>query len=183
MINSLENGLTLHIMDEFKPRTCLKYIGKHKINMLILVPAMVKMFCVVGNAKSSYNLHSVRIPLVGAGPITEEIYQNFFDDFGVKLLSNFGSSETGCIISRTSDDNIKSVGKAMYSVELKVCDEDGHRVPNGTEGQLFVKWKGMLIGYFEKKVQLDEEGFFAATAAADPDEEPAHIRVLSQGFN
>lgn len=158
-VNAIQNEIPLYIIDKFNPRSCLKYISDNQISILLLVPTMARLFCMSAITKMNYDIRCLRVPLVGAGPITPELYQNFYHSFGVKLKSNFGSSETGCIFSRIEDKNILSVGRPMYSVDIKICDDNGNRVYN-QEGQLYVKWPGMILSYYNDNLELDSEGYF-----------------------
>lgn len=171
LMNGMVNGFTLHIVDEFKPRSILKYIEKNKISMLIMVPAMTRMILATALRDKENYFSSLRIPLVGAGPITENVFTEFKTKFGVSLLSNYGSTETGCVISRTEAENYQSVGQPMYGVDIKVCDENGHMVASGEQGQLFVRWKGMFRGYLNQDTLFDEDGFFSLGDLVVRDEE------------
>lgn len=158
-INALENKVPLFVIDKFRPHHCLKYINENQISILLLVPSMVRIFCMPSIVKKNYDISCLRIPLVGAGPITPEIYEQFLVNYGVKLKSNFGSSETGCILSRIEDKKIFSVGRPMHLVKIKVCNEEGKRIYN-QEGQLYVKSPGMSLSYFNGKLNTDAEGYF-----------------------
>lgn len=160
LMSGVVNGFTLHIIDEFKPRSALRYLEQNHISLLFMVPAMARMLC-LAELKNGTRLFCLRIPLVGAGPITKELYFNFMEKFGVRLLSNFGSTETGSIISRTDPYNYESVGKAMYGVDLKICDESGKIIPDGEQGCLFIKSKSMLQNYLNHNIMFDEDHYIS----------------------
>lgn len=159
LMNALNNRITLYILDTFNPRYNLKYIQENKINIILLVPNMAKIFCMPAILKSRYNLQHMKIALVGAGKIDKEIYDEFYKNYGVKLKSNYGSSETGGVITRIEDGNVNSVGRPMPLVSVKVCDEKKNPIIN-KEGTLFVKSPGMLKSYFNQAVFLDDDGYF-----------------------
>lgn len=171
LMASMVSGGCLFTINSFVPRMVLRLIQKHKITILILVPAMASMICKTFITET-FDLSSLRIALVGAGAITEEVYNNFREKYGVTLLSNYGSTETGGIVSRLEPLPYSSIGKPMYGVEIKLCNDKGEDVALGEEGELWVRCGGMLKGYFGKEpLLLDEQGFFPMGDIAVKDEQ------------
>lgn len=160
LMAALTAGMSIRTVDGFNPRAVLRLVEEHRITCLILVPAMARA---LGNtyAKRPYDLSSLRVSLVGAGPVTEETYNRFKERFGIALLSNYGSTETGGVISRLEPLPFASIGKPMHGVGIKLADALGGRVNTGEVGELWVKTDSMLSGYVgESSLPLDEEGYF-----------------------
>lgn len=160
LVTAFVSGACLFTVDNFIPRKVLKIIDENKISILIAIPIMVKALC---NTYSDhiYDLSSLRVALVGAGAISKEVYNNFKERYGITLLSNYGSTETGGIVSRLEPLPFTTIGKPMVDVEIKLCNEQGERVALGEEGEVWVKCESMLKGYFgEEEIFLDKQGFF-----------------------
>lgn len=161
LMATMVSGNCLFTLDRFVPRKVLRIIHENKISILILVPAMARLICNTSTPEK-YDLSSLRVCLVGAGPINEEVYNKFKDRFGVVLLSNYGSTETGALVSRLVPLPYTSIGKPMYGVEIKICNDEGEKVATGEEGELRVRCRGMLKGYAgSETLLLDDEGFFS----------------------
>lgn len=162
LAHALVNGCTLHIFGDFKPRRCLNYLRNHDINFMTLIPDMADVLCKIDDGKNDSKeiMRGMRICLTATASIKKETYDNFYEKFNVRLLSNYGSTETGGVICRTDPNDYKQLGKAMWNVKIKVCDEEGEKISNGIEGLLYVKSPGMFSGYLYGETEFDEEGYF-----------------------
>lgn len=156
---ALMSGASIYTINQFIPRKIVRMIEDYKITMLTMVPIMAKALCEM-YSKKEYSLKSLRIPLVGAGVITRALDDSFFGRYGIHLMSNYGSTETGGLISRVESEPLESMGKPMYGVKIKVCDEQKNIVENGQEGELYIKAEGMFSGYFSIEEQsIDSDGY------------------------
>jgi len=160
LMAALVSGASVLVSDKFIPRQILKKIHNFKTTIVLLVPIMAKLLTEV-RVEEMYDVSSVRIALVGAGPISRELYQNFSDRFGIRLSSNYGSTETGGLISRVESIMYESIGKPMIGVKLKIVDGYGREVACKEKGEIMVKSIGMQRGYLGEKTSLfDEEGYW-----------------------
>lgn len=160
LIAALVSGGCLYTVDRFVPRKILELIQQYKINIAVMVPMMARAICNTFSAEQ-YDLSSIRVALVGAGQITEELYVQFKQRFGITLSSNYGSTETGGIVSRLEPLPFTSIGKPMCGVEIKIYGDCGEPVSAGQEGELWVRCGGMFKGYLgENSAIFDSEGFF-----------------------
>lgn len=157
---ALVSGACLYVIDRFMPREALRIVEAEEVTMMIVVPVIARVICNTYSQQQT-KLCSLRIVLVGAGAITKEIYDKFLERFGIALMSNYGSTETGGIVSRKEPHPAASVGKPMDGVEIKVKDENMCNVPVGENGELWVKCAGMLQGYMGiPGTVTDSEGYF-----------------------
>lgn len=151
-------GAYFHTFTSFYPRKVLAQIDEAKITYMTTVPYLTKLITEMP-MKNELNFSSLQKVVVGAGVITSELNQKFHNRFGTCLLCNFGSTETGGLISRCEAEPVASIGRPMKSVKVKLCDENG--VAQNNEGEIYVKTPSMLTGYFGHDVLLDHEGYFA----------------------
>lgn len=159
LMSAIVSGAYFHAIDFFYPRTAIDSIIREKITYITSVPFLAEIICKIP-IKNKEN-YSVRTVVIGAGKVTECLNDKFFNRFGVKLSVNYGSTETGGLISRNGQEPFESLGKPMDSVTVKLCDDNGHIVDRGMEGEAFVKTKSMLSSYYLQQVMLDSDGFFA----------------------
>lgn len=158
IIPALLAGACVYTLNGLSPVRVMKMVEQNKITVIITVPAIVKMFCLVDK---QFDFSSVRMVLAGAGVITEELHKKFMEKFNIHLYGNYGSTETGGLICRLKDDELHQLGEPMQGVLVKVCDENGDCVEDGTEGELYVLSKGMMRGYlFDQSDVFDEDGYF-----------------------
>ncbi|MHB1392547.1 MAG: class I adenylate-forming enzyme family protein [Clostridia bacterium] len=158
---SLVSGSCLYLVDRFVPRNAVRVVQNEGITILLLVPIMARAMSYL-YAEEKKVIPQLRIALVGTGSITEEVYLGFLNKYGSPLLSNYGSTETGGVITRLTPIPRDSIGKPMNGVEIKIIDDNGELVQSGSEGELSVRCDGMMSGYLnEEATKIDQEGFFA----------------------
>lgn len=157
LMGALVSGATLYVMEGISLRKSIRTIIKENISVVIIVPAIAKLMCEV-NQKEKQALSSVRIILSGAGVIDYELFDDFYKKFGVYLQNNYGSTETGGLLTRLSADTFPSLGKPMQGVKIKICKDNTF----DDYGELYVKSNGMFQGYVnQEKSVFDSEGFYA----------------------
>ena len=87
---------------------------------------------------------------------TEERFPHLTDTF----TSGYGSTESGGMVSHASNEMLRanpdSVGGAMPTVALRIVDDDGADVAEGTNGSICVRSPLNMIGYWEDEASTDE---------------------------
>ncbi|MBW0134755.1 AMP-binding protein [Pseudonocardia abyssalis] len=72
-------------------------------------------------------------------PLASDI-DAFRSRFGVGLIPVYGMSEIGCVMTSAPEDTIPGeAGSSRGNYDLRLVDEDGRDVPDGTVGQLIVR--------------------------------------------
>ncbi len=145
-MTALVSDSSIYLFDKFIPRRVVDVIGKWKANVVIAVPVMIKAVATV-SLLEKYDFSKLSIVLVGTGMVPEEIRKIFKKRFGVYVSSNYGSTETGGIISRLTEEPAESIGKEMLGVEIKIIRKDGSEAEIGEEGEAYVKCKYMMDTY------------------------------------
>ncbi|MCD8195262.1 MAG: acyl--CoA ligase [Coprobacillus sp.] len=107
----------------------------------------------------------------GGDVINPEIEQDFNDVLakngskGGKIFEGYGLTETcAAVVVNTHDHYCPgSIGYPASEVETKVVDEDRNVVPYGEIGELAIRSRGNMIGYYKDekatKETVDEEGW------------------------
>jgi acyl-coenzyme A synthetase/AMP-(fatty) acid ligase len=75
--------------------------------------------------------------------------------FGVELLDGLGTAEMWHIFisNRPGDVVAGTLGRVVPGFDVKLCDAEGHEVPDGEIGALWVKGESRAIGYWQ---QMDD---------------------------
>lgn len=157
---SMVSGASLYISGKFAYRNALRVVCEKNITMMLLVPVMARALANMYLTEPIKSI-SLRIALVGAGFITKDVNSRFVDKFRINLSSNYGSTETGGLISRLTPEPLDSVGMPMDGVEIKVKNERLESCGFNKEGELWVRCRGMFSGYLNAEARLDEEGYYA----------------------
>lgn len=169
-ISGLMTGATLVLMNKFTPRSYMEVLDREKATLSFIVPAMAKLL-ISCRLRQAAALSDMRYLVVGAGQITNEVFLGFKDRFGIALSSNYGSTETGGIITRTDGDCYPSVGKPMKGVFVQIRDNNGNLSETGTEGFMWVKADSIMNRYFHKDDILDQKGYFFTGDLASMDKD------------
>lgn len=156
---SLVSGASLYLPRKFVYRNAFRVIYEKDITMMLLVPIMARSLANM-YLPEQIKPNSLRVVLVGAGIITQDINRKFADKFRINLSSNYGSTETGGVISRLTPEPIDSIGIPMDGVEIKVKNERLENCAFNHEGELWVRCSGMFSGYLNAEVKMDEDGFY-----------------------
>lgn len=152
------------------PAIALREIESYKVTFLVMVPFMGRTM-LDARKKRKYDLSSVRVPLVGAGAITESMFEGFYERFGIYLMSNYGSTETGGLISRIEPQPFASIGKPLDGMQIKILNDKGEEAKAFETGEVWVKSPGMFIGYYKEKTDFSEDGFYSMGDLAEYDED------------
>lgn len=157
---ALVSGSSVYLFDKFIPRKAVDIIGSWQANIIIAVPVMIKAIATVPLLKV-YDFSNLSVVLVGAGIVPAETKAVFKERFGVHISSNYGSTETGGVISRLTENPADSIGIAMAGIEIKLICQDGNEAEIGEEGEVHVRCRYIMSGYLgEKSSAFDNKGFF-----------------------
>ncbi|MBI9073570.1 MAG: GNAT family N-acetyltransferase [Melioribacteraceae bacterium] len=102
--------------------------------------------------------------LSAAGYLSPDIFQ-FFQQYGIELMSGFGMTEATGGISMTPIKKYRpnSLGTALPGIEMKVAED----------GELLIRGHYVMMGYYDqiKQEVFDEEGWFATGDIMKQDED------------
>ena len=106
-----------------------------------------------------------RAGVSGGGALPPSI-DEFFWAAGVKIVEGYGLTETSPIVAVRPVDNptFGTVGSPIRGVEVRIVDEDGNDVPQGTKGVVLVRGATVMQGYYKKPdltaKAIDKDGWF-----------------------
>ncbi|CAG9819258.1 unnamed protein product [Phaedon cochleariae] len=157
------------IAPSFHPEEAIRMIEEFKVTYCIINPACLKSIIDLDNA-TKYDTSSLHHLSTGGSPVKPNDLLDMRKLFKHSHVTiGYGCSETAGILTcfdftRDRDvlDNVKSVGRCMKEVEIKVVD-DLTRQPLGPnqDGEIWVRTPYLMNGYLndETPSRLDEEGF------------------------
>ncbi len=88
---------------------------------------------------------------IGGGALLDIDLQRFFYAIGIPMFQGYGLSEATPIISSNAMRHHK-LGSSGYLVEfmdLKICDDNGNKLPNYQKGEIVIKGENVMAGYFK----------------------------------
>ena len=147
------------------PATVLDTIEKRKPTLFFSAPTLYNAILNFEGAKSR-DLSSIRHCVAAAEALPAEVWRRWKDAFGLTILDGVGSTEMLHIYCSNRLDDLRpgSSGKPVPGYELKILDEEGHRVNKGEAGDLYVKGDSALALYWaqheKSKRSIIGEWFF-----------------------
>jgi len=134
------------LTDAFNPKTAINFwksIIKNNVNTLWLVPSIMSILLELdrNNQGKIYCKKNIRLTLSGTAPLPYSIKQSFEKKYNLKILENYGLSETLFISTENPKNHSKTsnLGKLLPNIKLKIIDSKGKNVDDGTEGEIYVK--------------------------------------------
>ncbi|QZD89072.1 fatty acid--CoA ligase [Qipengyuania aurantiaca] len=154
-IMAMSSGIRAIVQAEFTPDGVLDGF-EQGITRLFIVPAALQMVVQHPRAKTT-DMSAIKYVLYGAAPIPLDLLREAVKtvpDAG--FLQCYGMTETtGTIAALPPEDHdldgnqrMKSAGKAVPGVELKVIGEDGQELPRGEVGELICRSPSNMAGYW-----------------------------------
>ncbi|WMT43116.1 AMP-binding protein [Paenibacillus sp. D2_2] len=152
LMQSLYNGATFHIVQQFNAAEVLSLCSNHSDMVLFAVPTMIDSLISLTVPGHTH----IQALISSGGTWSEHSKQRCREVFnGVKLYEYYGSSEASYIsyLNVNEDNKLGSVGRPFTGVEISIRDEHFQEVAPGSIGQLYIRSDMMFLGYY----QLPEE--------------------------
>lgn len=153
-------GATFITSNRYDPEQAMGLIAQHKVTSITQTPTMYAALLNLPQAKG-YNTSSVKRMVSGAAPILPEMkgeLAKLFPRAGIFDLYGLTEASPGVTILCPHDppEKIKSVGKPMMSVTIKIVDEDGKELPPGESGNIICRGHNLMEGYYNNEVATKE---------------------------
>jgi long-chain acyl-CoA synthetase len=143
---------SLIIMAEFKAAEYLKVAAAERVTYTVMVPAMYNL-CLMQPDFDSYDLSSWRIGGFGGAPMPIATIEKLATKLpGLKLMNCYGATETTSPSTIMPGDltarHIDSVGLPCPGATIVVMDEEGHEMPRGAVGEIWIAGASVIKGYW-----------------------------------
>ncbi len=150
-------GVASVLMRDPDPAAILRLIPEFRITKAFVVPALI-LFMLQAPQCRSTDFSSLELIVYGASPAPVELVRNAIKVFGCGLAQVYGLTETtGAITYLPPEDHdehvperLKSCGKAMAGVELRVVDANDKEVAVGTVGEIVCRSPQVMLGYWNQ---------------------------------
>jgi long-chain acyl-CoA synthetase len=147
---------TVYRSGRFDPEDVLRLIERERITSW---PALGNMphRLVSHPDVSKYDLSSMSNVGGGGGPTSPEIQRKLREVFPESRLGmglGYGLSESVTAVAVINGDELlahpKSVGRPVPTHEIEIRDPDGKPLPEGVEGEIYIRSPYLMLGYFGK---------------------------------
>ncbi|MCC6201701.1 MAG: AMP-binding protein [Gammaproteobacteria bacterium] len=146
-------------IEQFTPNGLLEAVARHRITVLSLGPTVVIM-TLQGGDFATHDVASVRLLFYGSAPMAVEWIRRTMERFPrAGLQQSYGLTETSPILTTLIPEQhleaiatgrhelLRSVGRPVLGVELRIVDDQGQPVPPNTIGEVVVRGPNVTKGY------------------------------------
>lgn len=185
MLSNLWAGRRLVYLPHFDATTWLDTVRRERITHAMVVPTMLARI-VDALTGPSADLPSLRSLSYGGSKVSERVLVAALEAFpNTGFVNAYGLTETASTIAVLGPDDhraavsstdpavrrrLSSAGQLLPTIEVEVRDEDGHPLPPGTTGMLYLRGE-QVAGEYATGSLLDAEGWFCTRDRGSVDDE------------
>ena len=173
------SAIFVYDYERFNPQKMLETIEKFKITTFCAPPTIYRFL--IQEDISKYNLDSLKYCVVAGEPLNPEVYHQFYNATGIKLMEGYGQTELTITVATFPWMKPKpgSMGKPAPGYDVDIIDEEGNSCGIGEEGQIIIRTDkrkpvGMFDGYYrdeEKTAEVWKDGIYYTGDMAWRDED------------
>jgi long-chain acyl-CoA synthetase len=160
-------GAWLRLEPRFDALETLAAIERFRITDAYLVPTMyVRLLRLTAAERSRYDVSSLRFVASTGAPCPAEVKRAMIDWWGDVINETYASSELGYLTTISSKEaRVKpgSAGRAIEGVTIRILDDEGHEMPDGTIGKIYARQTLMpsftYINRQSDRDALEHDGF------------------------
>jgi len=144
-------GGSVVLMERFTLDSIFGAIEREKVSYIGAVPRLF-LGMVFHQGGEKCDLRSLRFCVTGGSAIPMEFIQLFREKFGTPLVEGYGLTEASpiCAITRlTMEQKPGSIGIPIPGLEVRIVDDNGAGLPAGEIGELLVRGKNVMPGYYK----------------------------------
>jgi len=160
---TLQYGATGIVAREFDAHAVFDQLLEHRINKIMLVPTAMQIAARHPSARTA-DFSFLRYLYYGGAPLPPSLLAECIEVFRCGFVQMYGMTETsGTIVALAPEDHdparsgrLRSVGRPLADVELKIVDSQGASLPIGATGEIATRSPANMACYFEMPAATTE---------------------------
>lgn len=139
--------------DKFIPKNLMEVIEKYRVTTFCAPPTIYRFL--IKEDLTKFDLRALKYCVVAGEPLNPEVYRQFLDATGIRLMEGYGQTECTVALATYSwmEPKPGSMGKPSPGYHIDLVDEDGNSCEVGEEGQIVIYTDqnppiGMFNGYY-----------------------------------
>ncbi len=148
-----EAGVFTYDFDKFSGHDVLDMIQRHHITTFCAPPTIYRFF--IKEDLSKFDLSSLTYTTIAGEALNPEVYKQWYQLTGLKLMEGFGQTETTLTVCTLKGMEPKpgSMGKPSPAYRVHLIDHDGKEAKSGESGEIVIDFSngrpcGMSGGYY-----------------------------------
>lgn len=152
LMRSLIYGMTVILHPSFKEKEAVNEILFNRVTMMSVVSTMLmKINDLMDKGQMPETFRGM---LLGGGPAPLSLLEDCKRK-SIPVYQSYGMTETASqfatLAPEYSIEKLGSAGKALFPNQIKILDEAGNEVANGSEGEIVVKGPNVTPGYLNRE--------------------------------
>lgn len=145
----------------FEAAACAQALQDHAVSDTILVPTMIQMLLEQSDF-NKFDLSTLKRLYYGASPMPEAVAHDLIAKLSwVRAYQLYGQTESAPLLTGLDSryhvtagpdaGRLRSAGRAMPAVEIKIVDENDNEVERGTVGEIVARGANIMKGYWGRE--------------------------------
>ncbi|MGM0903266.1 MAG: o-succinylbenzoate--CoA ligase [Bacillota bacterium] len=156
LMRSLIYGMTVILHHSFKEREAIEEIISNRVTMMSVVSTMLmKMNDILEVGQMPVTFRGM---LLGGGPAPLSLLEDCKRK-SIPVYQSYGMTETASQFATLAPEygieKLGSAGKALFPNQIKIIDEGGNVLTNGSEGEILVKGPNVTPGYLNREQETN----------------------------
>jgi len=170
-------GGTSILMTRYSPELWIKTVSEERVSFTVAFSSQLALISSILPKVSSFQMDSLRCIASSLAPISPEVKAELLANLSCEIHENYGTSEVSFIsdLNITTDNHkLRSVGRPIPRVEVRIMKEDGTEAAVGEKGEIQCNTPFLFGGYYKNPEQTEksmQEGYFRTGDLGYMDEE------------
>jgi long-chain acyl-CoA synthetase len=133
------------LMGGWDAEHALELVERYRVTDVAMVPTQLhRLMQLPEDVRARYDVSSLRQVIHAAAPCPVDLKRRLFDWLGPVIYEFYGATEGGGTLAKPREwlAHPGTVGRPWPGADVKVLDDDGHEVPPGTIGTVYLKLMG-----------------------------------------
>lgn len=190
LVTGLAAGATILLRSSYRNDETVGDLLNGRPSLFFAVPTIYVRLLDALRGIGDTDLAHMRLFCSGSAPLSAEVFTAFQELTGHTILERYGMTETGMNLSNpyAGVRRAGTVGTPLPGVEMRIVNQEGHRVHIGDEGEILIRGSNVFAGYWnalEKTADsftVDQLGrsWFRTGDLARQDPESGYVTLLGR---
>jgi len=143
--------------DKFVPKNMMEVIERHKVTSFCAPPTIYRFL--IKEDLTKFDLSALKYCVVAGEPLNPEVYKQFLEATGIRLMEGYGQTECTVALATYSwmEPKPGSMGMPSPGYRIDLIDDERNSCEIGEEGQIVIYTDqkppvGMFNGYYRDEI-------------------------------
>jgi 2-aminobenzoate-CoA ligase len=172
-------GAASLLLEKASPHELFQAVGRHRVSVLFTAPTAYRAALA---RLEEYDLRSLRRCVSAGEALPARTWQAFHERTGLRIIDGIGSTEMLHVFVSAADDDIRPgcIGRPVPGFSVRIVDEAGLPVPDGTPGRLAVQGPTGCRYLADERQRVHVENGWTLTGDTCVREPDGYIRYLAR---